>query len=263
MSQSKVGLSLLIITKNEEKMVGDCLESVRGLVNEIILGDDFSTDNTVLIAKKYQAKVFIESTGTVAGQRKYGLSKVTNDWVLILDADERISAELKKEMIKWLTGSMIKNTAFLIPFQSFYLGRPLYYGGENYSKFALFKKSCVKIDLVNVHEHFVVKKGKTSKLRNKILHYSYRSISEMYKKFTDYAFKMAHEKYKMGERSSFKKIFLYPLHMIWARFIKDKGYKDGMFRLPLDIGFGYMEFVTYFVLFLKVWQYNLPYFRIL
>ena len=73
----------------------------------------------------------------------------------------------------------------------------------------------------------------------------------MYKKFTAYAFWEAKDKFKSGERSSLKKLILYPVHMFWARFIKDKGYKDGYFRIPLDLGFAYMEFLTYASLAIK------------
>ena len=67
----------------------------------------------------------------------------------------------------------------------------------------------------------------------------------MFGKFTDYAKREARQKINKGEKSSIKKIVFYPLHMFWARFIKDKGYKDGIFRIPLDVGFAYMEFLTY------------------
>ncbi len=89
-------------------------------------------------------------------------------------------------------------------------------------------------------------------MRNKILHYSYRSLTQLYKKFSGYAWKEAKRKRQQGERTSAKKIVLYPLHMFWARFIEDKGYQDGFFRIPLDLGFAYMEFLTYFLmLFIK------------
>ena len=71
----------------------------------------------------------------------------------------------------------------------------------------------------------------------------------MFLKFTDYGVRMAKEKYFAGERSSFKKIFFYPAHLFWARFISDKGYEDGLFRIPLDLLFAYMESVTYITLF--------------
>ena len=73
----------------------------------------------------------------------------------------------------------------------------------------------------------------------------------MFNKFTDYAKRDVQTKINNREKSSLKKIILYPLHMFWARFFKDKGYKDGLFRIPLDLGFAYMEFLTYFLLLFK------------
>ena len=67
----------------------------------------------------------------------------------------------------------------------------------------------------------------------------------MYKKFTDYAIREAKQRRLNGESTSLKKIVMYPPHMFWARFIKDEGYRDGLFRIPLDLGFAYMEFLTY------------------
>ena len=72
----------------------------------------------------------------------------------------------------------------------------------------------------------------------------------MFRKFTDYGIRMAKEKHLSGDKSSLKKIFIYPIHMFWARFIEDKGHEDGLFRIPLDLGFAYMEFVTYLILFI-------------
>ena len=102
-----------------------------------------------------------------------------------------------------------------------------------------------------IHYVWTVSSGRIGQLKNKINHYSYRNLINIYKKFTNYAIQEARLKKKAGEKTSLKKIFLYPLHMFWARFIKDKGYKDGLFRIPLDFGFAYMEFLTYFLLVFK------------
>ena len=67
----------------------------------------------------------------------------------------------------------------------------------------------------------------------------------MFSKFTDYGVRMAREKYLAGEKSSLRKIFLNPPHMFWARFVEDKGFEDGLFRIPLDLLFAYMEFIMY------------------
>ena len=72
----------------------------------------------------------------------------------------------------------------------------------------------------------------------------------MFSKFTDYSVREAKQKIDRGEKPSLRKIFFYPLHMFWARFIEDKGYKDGLFRIPLDFGFAYMEMMTYVLLWI-------------
>ena len=112
----------------------------------------------------------------------------------------------------------------------------------------LFRKNSANMTPSLIHEHFKLSKGKSGRLKGKIFHHSYRSFPQIFVKFTDYGIRMAKEKFLSGEKSSFKKIFIYPIHMFWARFIKDKGYEDGLFRIPLDLGFAYMEFITYVTL---------------
>lgn len=246
----KKRLSLLMITKNCESLIKDSLESVKDLVDEIIIIDNYSTDKTVEIAKKYQAKVFLNKEEDLGKQKGFGLKKIKSDWVLVLDSDERVPVELKKE-IRSIINSTIDsncNDGYLIPFQNHFLGKPINFGGENYKMLRFFKSNKVIIKSALVHEGFFLISGSSGKLINKIYHYSYRTLTQMFSKFTDYAIREAKQKKLKGEKSSLKKIFLYPVHMFWARFIKDKGYKDGLFRILLDLGFSYMEFVTYIVL---------------
>ena len=248
----KISLSLLTITKNSEETIKKTLDSVKNLVNEIVIVDNYSSDKTVAIAKKYQSKVFFYKGKDLGRQAKLGLNKCQGDWILVLDSDEYLSSKLKREIKKIfdIRYSILEEYAgFYIPFQNYFLGRQLKYGGENYKMLRLFKKDSVDIKPAIVHHKYFIKKGKIGFLKNKIIHHSYRSLFQMFKKFTDYAIREAQQKLKRGEKNSLKKIFLYPLHMFWARFIEDKGYKDGLFRLPLDIGFAYMEFLTYFLLF--------------
>ena len=249
----KTKLSLLLISKDADELLEACLRSSKGLVDEIIIIDDFSSDRTLEIAKRYNAKIYLHHEHDFGKQRAYGLKKVSGEWVLVLDSDEVLSDGLKSEINKILSPRLSRDSrmtisGYLIPFQNHFLGRPVKYGGENYKMLRLFKKDSVGIEPGLVHEHFALKQGKVGKLKHKIYHYSYRSLIQVFKKFTDYAIREAKQKIKKSERTSFKKIFIYPPHMFWARFIKDKGYKDGIFRLPLDLGFAYMEFLTYFLM---------------
>ncbi len=243
-------LSLLMVVKDAEQTVKKSLDSTLSFVDEIVVVDNGSIDQTIETVKKYGARVFSNKSVNLGKLRQFGLSKCRGEWVLVLDSDEIVSKELHKEIVSLFHYPNVKYDGFKIPFQNHFLGRPIKHGGESYKKLILFKKSKVFVNANLVHEHFEVK-GTVGELKNKMLHYSYRSLVQMYKKFTDYAIRDAKQKYSDGEKSSFKKIFLYPIHMFWARFIKDKGYKDGIFRIPLDMGFGYMEWVTYWILAYK------------
>ncbi|MEK7495714.1 MAG: glycosyltransferase family 2 protein [Patescibacteria group bacterium] len=241
-------LSVLMITKNAAETLEKSLASVKKIADEIIIVDSKSTDRTVEIAKKYLAKVYVKEFTDIGKQRMFGLSKATGKWVLILDCDEIVSEKLMKEIKSKIENKNIKINSYYIPYLNFYLNKPLQFGGEDYKMLRLFRRIKLHMEPSLVHNKMEVKDEKIGYLKGKIFHHSYRSILQMFAKFTDYGVRMAKEKYLAGEKSSFKKIFIYPIHMFWARFFKDKGYEDGLFRIPLDLGFAYMEFVTYFML---------------
>lgn len=240
-------LSVLIISKNSASVIQKTLESVKKLTSEIVVIDNYSTDKTREIAKKYNARIFLSKENNLGKQKAYGLTKIKTPWVLLLDSDEVVSPKLAQEIKKTLA-KKVGNVGFYIPYQNHLFGKPLKYGGENYKMLRLFKKDVAIVKKLPLHEKVVIKKGSLGELKNKIYHYSYRSCWQILLKFTDYAIRDYQLKCEKREKSSFAKIVLYPLHMFYARFIKDKGYKDGLFRIPLDLGFAYMEFLTYFLL---------------
>ncbi len=254
----KSSLSLVMITKNAEELLEKSLESVQGLVDEIILVDDYSKDRTLEIARKYGANIYLRQERNLGKQKAYGLQKAKGEWILFLDSDEILPPYLKKEILIILKSKVqdLKSNivAYRIPYQNHFLGRPIHHGGENYEMIRLFKKKHAISHPSLVHEKIEIETGKIERLKHKIYHYSYRSFIQLYTKFTDYAVREAEQKHAKKEKTSLKKIFLYPLHMFWARFIEDKGYKDGIFRLPLDIGFAYMEFLTYLLMLFYSWR---------
>jgi glycosyltransferase involved in cell wall biosynthesis len=242
-------LSVLMITKNAAETLEKSLASIKKIADEIIIVDSKSTDRTVEIAKNYQAKVYVKEFVDIGKQRMFALSKATGKWILILDADEIVSERLMYEIKSKVDNNRIKINGYYIPYQNFFLDKPLQFGGEDYKMLRLFRRVKLSIKPSLVHNRIEVKEQKTGYLKGKIFHHSYRSIFQMFIKFTDYGVRMAKEKNLAGEKSSIRKIFLNPLHMFWARFVEDRGYEDGFFRIPLDLGFAYMEFVTYLTLF--------------
>lgn len=241
--------AVVIITKDSESTLEKTLKSIRDLYSELIVVDNNSKDATTKIAMRYQAKVYFREEKDLGRQKAYAIKLAKNNWILLIDSDEVVSLKLKKEILSLKKISGVN--AYRIPYQNHFLGRKIYYGGENYAMIRLFNKTNIIMEDSLVHEKIKVSKGKILTLKNKIYHYSYRSLKQMFFKFTDYALRDAEQKLKNEEKSSLKKIFFYPLHMFWARFVEDKGYRDGMFRIPLDLGFAYMEFLTYLVLFFR------------
>lgn len=247
-------LSILIITKNNGDVLEVALKSVKSLKAEIIIVDSNSRDKTVKIAKKYTSKIFYFSDKNISKKRNFALTKATGDWILILDADEQVSSKLLAE-IKQILKSTSKFDSYYINFNNHLFGKRLKYGGENYKMQRLIKRKFAYITTDLVHEKYLTRSNKIGLLNGQINHFSYRSIFQMYSKFTRYALNDAKQKAQSRKKTSLKKIFIYPMHMFWARFIEDKGYKDGLIRLPLDLGFAYMEFITYlFIPFFKIFK---------
>ena len=247
-------LSVVIITKNAGDTLEACLKSVFSLSKDILVVDDYSRDQTKAICDKYKVRFYRHWEYDLGKQKKYALSKAAYEWILNLDADEMVTNALKREILTAIKKGNPDISGYIIPFHNHLFGKPVTHGGENYKMLRLFKKRAVSIEPSLVHEKFTLKFGKSANLHGFIDHFSYRSPTQLFSKFTDYARRDAQQKFESGERANFKKLTLYPLHMFYARYIKDHGYKDGFIRIVLDLGFAYMEFMTYLLLLYYCWM---------
>src|SRR5581483_9317713 len=125
----KVTVSVVLATFNEEKNLPDCLESVKNFADEIIVVDGTSTDKTVEIAKNYKAKVLVTTNPPIFHINKQkAIDMATKDWILQLDADERVTPALAKEIEQIINGDEEKN-GYWIPRKNWFLGRFLMKGG--------------------------------------------------------------------------------------------------------------------------------------
>jgi len=185
------------------------------------------------------------------GKRKHELEKSVNgEWILLIDSDEVLSRELTKEIRETITNNPENIHGYEIPYQNYVFGKPVYFGGERYSKTRLFRRKYGTVTPEAVHEEVVVT-GKIGKLKNPIHHYSYRSLPQVLSKFTRYAWQMAIKKHKSAEHVTLRKLFMYGPHMFWARYIKDQGWRDGWQGTVLAACFAYMESLMYWFL---LWQ---------
>lgn len=246
-----IKLSVIIIACNEEKMIGDCLKSVRNLANEIILVDSGSTDRTVQLAKKAGAKVIYVTSVKLefAHWRNLGLKAAKGKWILYLDADERITSELEKE-VKEVTRDT-KYVAFEIPRRNFYFGKEMHYGGAwpDYVK-RLFLKEKLKCWERELHEDPVFD-GKLGTLKQPMIHLTHRDLTSMVAKTSQWSKIEAKLLFESGHPTvTWWRILRVMLTEFWQKAIKLQGWRDGTAGWIEIVFQMFSRFVTY----AKLWE---------
>jgi glycosyltransferase involved in cell wall biosynthesis len=241
----KNNISVVIITKNEIANIKPCLESVKW-ADEIIIIDSESTDKTVEIGKQYTQKIYVKKWEGYAAQKSYALSQANNEWVLSLDADERVTDKLADEI---LSLDLEKYDGYEIKRDNYFLGK-LIKGcgwGRDY-QLRLFRKSKTKLSVRTVHEKFIVD-GNISRLKNTMLHYSYNNLREAFIKINNYSTLEAHEK---SHRKTVNLITLItvPFLSFLQHFIIRKGFIDGLYGLIISL----MHAITKLQVQMKIWE---------
>lgn len=240
-------ISAIIIAGNEEDNIRDCLESVKWC-DEIILVDSESKDKTVEIAKEYTDKVLIKKWEGFAKQKRYSLEQASNEWVISIDADERVSPELKNEIRKLLEGES-QFDGYKIPRENYFLNKQIKYcGWGNDYQLRLFKKSKTKVTDRKVHEGFVVD-GNVSKLQNVIIHHTQKTIFGTITKINIYSTLEAQEKFEKKKVKP-SQIITHPIAAFLNYYISRKGYKDGVHGLMISLIHAMTNMLTY----MKLWE---------
>lgn len=240
-------ISAIIIAGNEEKNIRDCLESVKWC-DEIILVDSESIDKTVEIAKEYTDKIFIKKWEGFADQKKYLLEKAANEWVLSLDADERVSDELREEVENLLINET-QYDGYKIPRESYFLNKKIKHCGwyPDY-QLRLFQKSKTQVTERKVHEGFIVD-GKVGTLKNNLIHFTHQNIAETISKINSYSTLEAEEKFDKKKVKPLQ-ILTHPIAAFLNHFFSRKGYKEGVHGLMISLIHAMTNMLTY----MKLWE---------
>lgn len=241
-------ISLVMIAKNEEKNIAKSLESVKGLVSEIVVVDSGSTDNTNKIAQSFGAKIFKRTFDNFSAQKNYALSLAMNEWVLHLDADEVLSEQLKEEIKNTIESTQYDG--FMLTRENFFLGRKMKYSGiAKEDRLRLAKKSLSRYVGGIIHEELVVD-GKVGKFTNVFYHYTTPNLDGYFNKFEQYttfgALKMA-DKNKKARIVDI--VFRPPLEFI-KRYILKLGFLDGLEGFVWAVLGSYYTFTKYIKLYL-------------
>ena len=191
-------ISVIIITGNEQENIAECLESIKW-ADEIIVVDSESTDDTVSIVKKFTDKIFIKKWEGFSKQKKYALSLASNDWVLSIDSDERVTEGLADEILR---KDLDNFNGYFIRRQNYFLGKLITTcGWEKDYQLRLFRKTDVMVTDKSVHEGFIVN-GKSGTLDNMLIHYPNKTIDQAITKANKYSTLLAEAKTKEGVKHS-------------------------------------------------------------
>ncbi|HAJ56615.1 MAG TPA: hypothetical protein DCL35_02470 [Candidatus Omnitrophica bacterium] len=222
----KTQVSVVVLTKNEGANIAECLESVKGWADEIIVIDDISSDNTVSIAQKYADKVLTKRMEIEGTHRNWAYAQAKNSWVLSLDADERMTDELKEE----ISAELAKNKEFVTyttPRRN-YIGTYWVKGGGWYpsGQIKLLRKDKFKFEEVEVHPRAFAD-GPCGHLKGDIIHYSYKNYEDFLNKLNKQTTLEAKKWIRTGRKMSMGRAFWRALDRFFRRFVGKKGWKDG------------------------------------
>jgi glycosyltransferase involved in cell wall biosynthesis len=245
-----IKVSAYILTKNEEKHIKECIESVKW-VAEILIIDDFSTDSTIEIAKSLGCKVVQNKFEYFGKQRNFALTQCSNDWVICLDADERITSELKLEIDQELKNSP-RADAFVAPRKSKFINKWILHSGwyPDYRHPVLFNKNKMKYKDQLVHEDIEYNDKKTY-FKGAILHYPYDTIKQFVKKADFYTDLRSKEMFERGKKFKVLNLFINPSVMFFKMYIIKKGILDGLTGFILALL--YSSFYT-LMKYIKLWE---------
>lgn len=243
---------MVILTKNSEKKLKECLESVKW-ADEIIIVDGESRDNTLNIARAYTDKIFIRPfSGSFANERNFGESKSEGDWILQLDSDEVVEEDFRKKIMEVLEDGT-PFYAFRFLRKNFFLGKFMKYGGWLHYSLHFYRRGFASYE-GRIHETLKVKENNIGRVDVGVRHYPFDSLSEFIDRQNKYTTLEAQRFFDERGRLSIKfvkyQMFKKPLKLFIKIFFKKKGYREGIYGFIFSILFSFVHFLKW----AKYWE---------
>lgn len=248
-------LTIIIPMGNRKDVLEDCIKSSLW-ADEVIIVDSYTTDGSYQIAKKYPVRIIQREYDFSAKQKNWAIPQAKNEWVFILDTDERITIQLKNEIIDVISLST-ENVGFRVPRLNYFLGKPLLHAGyfPDY-QIRLFKREFGLYDLRKVHAH-VLLNGPKGTLNSPIIHYAHQSIDQTIRNLL-----ILMTTWESEQRKETKKIGLWlqitfrPVAAFLLRYVRQGGWRDGYRGLVISLIWAMYVSMTY----MKIWEkdLNLP-----
>lgn len=235
------GLTVTVITRDEEARIGACLESV-AWAQEIVVVDAESTDRTAEIARTFTPRVVVRPWPGFGLQKAFALGLASQPWVLSLDADEQVSPELRRE-IETILGRDGPRDGYYVPRKNFFLGAWIRHGTwyPDY-QLRLFRREHASFPAVSVHESAKVR-GRLDRLQGALLHRSYESIDDFVERANRYSTLSARDLVSHGRRPWALDLLLWPLGRFAGMFLWHRGFLDGRRGFLLACLYSYYVFL--------------------
>lgn len=235
-------ISAIIITKNSEKLIADCMDSV-SFCDEIIVIDDNSTDKTSDLATHFGAKVYQFASKSFSEKRNFGLKKAKNKWIIYIDDDERISSELKKNILKIVSLPKTEFYSYKLQRKNFYLGKNEWPVIEKMER--LFRKNELEKWVGDLHETPVFK-GTAGELDGYLFHYTHQNLKRMVEKTIEWSGIEADLRFRNNHpQMTWWRFFRVMITGFYGSYIQQKGYKVGVAGLIESLYQSFSMFMTY------------------
>lgn len=224
--RNRAPVSAVIAARNEASNIEACIASL-DWASEVIVVENDSTDETAAISRRSGALVHQAPFTTIGGQRNFAIERAKHDWILVVDADERCTPELARE-ITGLIASDPAAAAYRTGRRNFFLGREIRHGGwsgDSDRPIRLFRKS-LRYDDSKVHEHVVVE-GQVGTLKGRLEHRPYGSLDEYFEKFNRYSRSWAEQNHARGRRVRMWDVVVRPPARFFSTYVLRNGWMDG------------------------------------
>ena len=250
-TEARLPVSVIITTFNEEVNVADCIETILW-ADEILLVDSYSTDRTIELAREYPVKVLQRKYFGSAAQKNWSLDRLSHDWVLVLDADERVTKALAREILELLIAGP-RHDGYYIRRQNIMLGKTIRHSGWSTDKvIRLFHRSKGRYPNRRVHADLEIA-GPTPILASPLLHYTFRSMGQYFEKLINYAEWGAAQAFREGRSAGFLEVGGRTLWRFFRAYFYQLGFLDGLHGLVV-CG---LQAVGVFLKYSRLWDYRM------
>ncbi len=243
-----IPLSVIVITRNEERNIVPCLESVRW-ADEIVVVDAQSKDATLTLARRFTEKIFVEPWKSFSDAKEFAVSKSRHEWILWVDADERVTPELASEIQSLLTTPDMKD-AYTVARRAYFLGRWIKHSGWYPGRVArLFKKDRASFSSAAVHEGLRIQ-GAVGHLHHDLLHFTDPNLFHYLTKFNRYTSLASKESFEAGKHFRLIDLFVRPPWIFVKMYVLRLGFLDGIPGFILAL----LSSAYVFTKYAKLWE---------